>query len=124
MTEQHGNADASRRGTSPSSDTNEDAFRHAQAEIASRLRDRGVRLTGSETGDDLADLLDAVERFEAAVEQAGGDLMLDEPVGSAAPIQPDNVEFVMPRRSNGESVAAYIDRLAAASQRVRGKRAD
>ena len=124
MTEHQGSAGASRRGTGPSSDTNEDAFRHAQDEIASRLRDRGVRLTGTETGDDLADLLDAVERFEGAVELAGGDLMLDEPVGSAAPIQPDNAEFVMPRRNDGETVAAYIDRLAAASQRVRGKRGD
>ena len=122
MTEHQENSDTPRRASA--SDTNDDVFRHAQAEIASRLRDRGVRLTGRETGDELADLLDAVERFEMAVEQAGGDLMLDEPVGTGDPVQPDDAAFVMPRRNDGESADAYIERLAVATERTRGKRAD
>ena len=105
-------------------DASEEAFRRAQDEIASRLSGRGVRLTGRETGDELADLLDAVERFEAVVENAGGDLMMDEPVGSDAPIQPDDAAFVMPRRHYNEAVAAYIERLAFATARARDKRAD
>ena len=35
------------------------------AEVADRLRRRGVAVTGGESSDDLADLLSAVERFEA-----------------------------------------------------------
>ena len=44
----------------------------AVAEVAARLRDRGVTVTGAEDPGDLASLLDAVERFEAAVESHGG----------------------------------------------------
>ncbi len=40
----------------------------AAAEVAARLRQRGIALTGAERPDDLADLLSAVERFEAVVE--------------------------------------------------------
>src|SRR2546426_3496967 len=50
----------------------------AVAEVAARLRDRGVAVTGAEDPGDLASLLDAVERFEAAVESHGGDLMVDD----------------------------------------------
>src|SRR5213592_4831410 len=58
------------------------------AEVAARLRDRGVTVTGAERPEDLADLLSAVERFEAAVEGHGGDLMVDDlrsPEPDAAP---------------------------------------
>src|SRR2546422_5088234 len=50
----------------------------AAAEVAARLRQRGIALTGAERPDDLADLLSAVERFEAVVEAHGGDLMVDD----------------------------------------------
>ena len=103
-------------------DAGDDAFRRAQNEISSRLSDRGVRLSGRETGDELANLLDAVERFEAAVENSGGDLMMDEPVRAGSPIEPDNVAFVLPRRRDGESVAAFIERVAFATTRAKGKR--
>ena len=100
----------------------DDERRHAEDEIASRLRDRGVRLTGRESGAELADLLDAVERFETVVENHGGDLMVDEPVRAASPIAPDNEAFVLPRRLDGESVTEFIGRISFAIDRVRGKR--
>src|SRR2546422_6081116 len=50
----------------------------AAAEVAARLRQRGITVTGAERPDDLVDLLSAVERFEAAVEAHGGDLMVDD----------------------------------------------
>src|SRR2546429_2720167 len=50
----------------------------AVAEVAARLRGRGVTVTGTEPPDDLANLLTAVERFEAAGEAHGGDLMVDD----------------------------------------------
>ena len=42
------------------------------AEVADRLRRRGIAVTGGESSDDLADLLSAVERFELVVESHGG----------------------------------------------------
>src|SRR2546425_3549715 len=50
----------------------------AVAEVSARLRSRGIAVTGAEGPEDLADLLSAVERFEAAVEAHGGDLMVDD----------------------------------------------
>jgi len=85
------------------------------AEVADRLRRRGVAVTGGEGSDDLADLLSAVERFEAVVESHGGDLMVDDLKSS----QPDDRHFVLPRRVPGESVRAYINRIDAAAAALR-----
>ncbi len=52
-------------------DEEKDPRTAAAAEVADRLRRRGVALTGAERSDDLADLLSAVERFEKAVEAHG-----------------------------------------------------
>ena len=72
----------------------------AAAEVAARLRQRGIALTGAERPDDLADLLSAVERFEAVVEAHG--------------------HFVVPRRGHGETVRAYVVRIDEAAARLRG----
>jgi hypothetical protein len=83
----------------------------AVAEVADRLRRRGIALTGAERSDDLADLLSAVERFEKAVEKHGGDLMVDD---LRSP-QPDDRHFVLPRREHGESIRAYVIRIDGAA---------
>jgi hypothetical protein len=88
----------------------------AAAEVAARLRQRGIALTGAERPDDLVDLLSAVERFEAVVEAHGGDLMVDDLKSS----QPDDRHFVVPRRGNGETVRAYVARIDEAAARLRG----
>jgi len=96
-------------------------LRHAMMETAARLQAVGVKLTGHESGDDLANVLDAVERFERAVKARGGDLMVDEgPHGETR--EPDDVHFVLPRRQPGESVAAYLGRLDEAAKAVRHHR--
>jgi hypothetical protein len=87
----------------------------AAAEAADRLRRRGLEVTGTEKPGDLADLLSAVERFEGAVEAHGGDLMVDD-LKSA---QPDDQHFVLPRRSHGEAVRSYINRIDAATASLR-----
>src|SRR6266480_5284885 len=92
-----------------------DARTAAAAEVAARLRSRGIAVTGSEDPEDLVNLLSAVERFEAAVEAHGGDLMVDD-LKSA---QPDDRHFVVPRRGHGESVRAYIGRIDEATARLR-----
>lgn len=85
------------------------------AEVAARLRSRGITLTGAEEPGELADLLTAVERFEAAVERHGGDLMVDDLKSS----QPDDRHFVVPRRDRGESIQAYIGRIDEATGQLR-----
>ena len=89
--------------------------RTAAAEVATRLRSRGIAVTGSEDPEDLVDLLSAVERFEAAVEAHGGDLMVDDLKSS----QPDDQHFVVPRRAHGEGVRAYIVRIDEAAAQLR-----
>lgn len=92
-----------------------DARRTAAAEVADRLRSRGIAVTGAEDPEDLVNLLSAVERFEEAVEAHGGDLMVDD-LKSA---QPDDSHFVVPRRAAREGIRAYIGRIDAATAGLR-----
>jgi diadenosine tetraphosphatase ApaH/serine/threonine PP2A family protein phosphatase len=87
----------------------------AVAEVTARLRSRGVTVSGAEPPDDLANLLTAVERFEAAVEAHGGDLMVDDLKSQ----EPDDRHFVLPRRGKGEAVRAYMGRIDDATARLR-----
>ncbi len=92
-----------------------EARRKAAAEVTARLRNRGIGVTGSEDSEDLVDLLSAVERFEAAVEAHGGDLMVDDLRSS----RPDDTHFVIPQRARGEAVRAYTGRIIEATARLR-----
>ena len=87
----------------------------AAAEVAARLRGRGIALTGAERPDELADLLSAVERFEAAVKAHGGDLMVDDLKSS----KPDDPHFVLPRRAAAEAARKYIVRIDEATAHLR-----
>jgi hypothetical protein len=90
----------------------------AKAAGAARLQALGVRLTGTETSVEIGELLDAVERFEAAVESQGGDLMVDEgPHGRTT--EPDDPEFVLPQRTANESVTGFAGRLNQTAERLR-----
>ena len=94
----------------------EDRQREAvTAEVATRLRDRGITLTGAEEPGAVADLLTAVERFEAVVEAHGGDLMVDD---LKSP-QPDDAPFVVPRRGHAEPIRSYIRRIDEAAAALR-----
>ena len=96
----------------------QEELRRAMTETSTRLRQRGVALTGRETSDELVTLLESVERFELAVESRGGDLMVDEgPHGVTR--EPDDVHFVLPRRRPDERVAEYLGRLDQATAAVR-----
>jgi len=87
----------------------------AVAEVAARLRSRGITVTGAENPEDVVNLLSAVERFEGAVEAHGGDLMVDDLKSS----RPDDRHFVVPRRAHGEVVRAYITRIDEATAQLR-----
>ena len=86
----------------------------AVAEVAARLRSRGIAVTGAERPEELADLLSAVERFEATVEAHGGDLMVDDLKSD----QPDDRHFVVPRRAHAEPVRTYIGRIDEATAQL------
>jgi hypothetical protein len=90
-------------------------IRAVAAEVADRLRRRGIPLSGDERPEDLADLLAAVERFERAVEARGGDLFVDD-LNST---EPDDPHFVLPARMPDEPARDYIARIEAATQSVR-----
>src|SRR2546430_16434232 len=87
----------------------------AVAEVAGRLRQRGIAVTGAEDSDDLANLLAAVERFELAVEAHGGDLMGDD-LRSSPPADPPHVG---PRRQPGGGIRAHTRRIRQATPSLR-----
>ncbi|MGH7579141.1 MAG: hypothetical protein ACREM9_03150, partial [Gemmatimonadales bacterium] len=91
---------------------------HARQEAEYRLRERGIEVMTADSDEEVADLLDAVERFETAVEAQGGDLFVDR-IGSSSPAHP---AFVPPERRSGESAADYRDRIEAAVGNLRGRR--
>jgi hypothetical protein len=95
--------------------------RRVSEEVAGRLAARGVRLGGRETPEELEAIEEAVERFEEAVQEHGGDLMVDEGPGGHT-TQPDDPRFALPVREEHESVTRYIERLDRAVDTVRRHR--
>jgi hypothetical protein len=87
----------------------------ARREAADRLADRGIPSYARDGDEDLADLLDAVERFEEAVEAHGGDLMINR-IGST---EPEDPAFVPPARGSEEPVVAYRLRVEEAIDQLR-----
>ena len=92
-----------------------DEERHARLEAEYRLRERGIQVTPADTDEEVADLLEAIERFEAAVEARGGDLFVDR-IGSS---EPENPAFVPPERQPGESASDYRRRIEGAAGHLR-----
>jgi hypothetical protein len=91
-----------------------------RGQLTGRLSALGIDLDGGESPEQLARLSDAIERFEDAVEAAGGDLMVDEPPrGQKA--QPDGPDFALPRRNADESIDMYIGQLEEATQKLAGR---
>jgi hypothetical protein len=86
----------------------------AMMETADRLRRRGVKVSRRESPEELADLLSAIERFEAAVSARGGDLFVDD-LNST---EPDDPDFALPSRKRGENTVAYIARIDEARAKV------
>ena len=83
----------------------------AAVELSGRLFQKGIEVSSEEDPADLADLLSAVERFEQAVINRGGDLMVNMP-DSADPQDP---AFVLPARRADESVRDYIGHIGEAA---------
>ena len=88
------------------------------AELASRLRARGVAIRNDDSNDAVSEMEDAVERFEDEVSSRGGDLMVDEPPRGHSG-KPDDPRFRLPLRHADESVDHYLSRLDQATDRLR-----
>jgi hypothetical protein len=89
--------------------------RSVHDELLNRLRQRGIRLNDPSASDaDWADLLTAVDAFDRAVEEAGGDLFVDAPDSS----EPENPAFVLPHPHTDEHVSTYTRRVNEAARRI------
>ena len=89
--------------------------RHARQEAEYRLAERGIRVDSGDSDEGVADLLDAIERFEAAVEAKGGDLFVNR-IGSS---EPEDPAYVPPQRRDGESASEYRLRVETAADALR-----
>lgn len=87
---------------------------HATDVIESQLRRRGIRVAGDESSDEAADLLSAVERFEAAVSALGGDRFVNDPRSN----DPEEKRFVIPARKGDERAGDYASRILEAAERL------
>jgi hypothetical protein len=83
----------------------------AREHTADILAQRGVRLSGDESDEELANLWSAVDRFESLVEARGGDTMTNSPTSA----EPDNPAFVLPERKDRESAGDYTRRILEAA---------
>ena len=84
--------------------------------VAAQLRQRGADVRGDESDAELADLLTAVQRFERARAERGGDSFVNTPEST----QPDDDALVVPQREERESAADYVRRVARAAERLGG----
>lgn len=98
--------------TTSAADIDRDDIARNVALVVSRLRQRGVEVNVNEDPEELALLLESVERFEMAVEARGGDLMVDEPPVGGEP-EPDDPAFLLPAREPEETLPVYRSRLDA-----------
>ncbi len=92
-------------------------------ELTGRLRARGVDVRSGDSGDDVTNMEEAVERFEDRVRALGGDLMVDVPPAGHEG-RPDEARFQLPLRRDGESAEEFTARLAAATNGLGSHRAD
>ena len=94
--------------------------REEQQRAAAHTRDilvqRGIRVADGDDPEALAGILEAVERFEGVVRARGGDSFLNSPRSS----EPENPDWVVPTREQGESAADYVGRIEGAATRLRG----
>ena len=74
----------------------------------------GVAVSGEEPVEELAQLIEAVERFELAVSAVGGDRMTNAPDST----DPDDRSLVLPVRQGDERAGAYAQRVSAEAARI------
>ena len=88
-----------------------DEIAGAAVEVSGRLFQKGVEVSAHEDPAELADLLSAVERFENAVINRGGDPMVNMPDST----DPQDPAFVLPARRADESIPDYTRHIIEAA---------
>lgn len=83
-------------------------------ELSGRLAQKGVEAGSDEDPAQLADLLSAVDEFERAVESAGGDLYVDNPMST----EPGDRRLVLPPRRADEPIARYAQRIVTVAKEI------
>ena len=96
------------------------ALRSARATMIGQLSERGIDVTDDDQDGDIAELQGAVERFESAVMERGGDSFTNAPDSS----EPDRPDFVLPTRRDDETLQSYVRRVDDAAARARQAPAD
>lgn len=111
MADQSDRSEARQQALNP----HRDADRQRAAEVAySQLHQRGVDVAIDEDPDALAQILEAVERFENAVSMLGADRMTNAPDTA----QPDDRRLVLPARLEGEAAETYARRVSSAASGI------
>jgi GGDEF domain-containing protein len=82
-----------------------------------QLERRGIHVHGDAHAEVVAELLEAVERFESIVASYGGDSMVNT-LDSSDPPRP---RFVIPQRHADEGLRRYAARIRAAAERLTGR---
>lgn len=103
------------RDSSQRSDERQDQeIRHATLVAIGQLERRGIEVRDDSDPELVAELLEAVERFEAAVSARGGDSMVNT-LDSSDPAMPS---FVLPERRADEGLRRYAARIRQATEEL------
>src|SRR5689334_24191591 len=98
------------RWNNPADDTNQlrtEERERVRDELEGRLEANGVRLTGSESDEQIVALSNAFELFDSARERAGADSMIN----TFESTRPEDSRYVIPIRRDDESTEQYIARI-------------
>lgn len=104
------------RESSRSDERQEQEVRRATLVAIGQLERRGIEVRDDANPELVAELLEAVERFEATVAARGGDSMVNT-LDSSAPSSP---RFVIPERRADEGLRRYAARIRQATDELMG----
>ncbi len=104
------------RESSRSDERQEQEVRRATLVAIGQLERRGIEVRDDSDPELVAELLEAVERFEGAVAARGGDSMVNT-LDSSEPVTPS---FVVPERRADEGLRGYAARIRQATQELMG----
>lgn len=96
----------------PDAATESPEVRRVSLQIGAQLAQRGIGTHDDDAPAEQADMLTAVEGFEAAVRDRGGDSFTN----SLRSSEPERRDFVLPRRGDDERARDYIARVRAATE--------
>jgi len=92
----------------------DDEVERVRTQIIGQLAERGVIVHDADAAAETADILEAVERFERAVQMNGASSYTNAPRSS----DPDDERFVVPRRRDDEGAESYAHRVRAAADHL------